>query len=180
MATADLVGCPHCGRPITYSRELSGQIIGCPHCGGKLQMPVRGPAPTTTQYPQPQPQMQPLAPVRQQTFNNVDEAPVRRRKEKEPWYYEVIPNYAKLFLWVAVLSLISFTVLIGYTVVKPYGQNLIAEQATRGVVMAASLGILTVLFMLLSIMLTYFTIAFLLLSTETAKNIRDQRTQPKE
>lgn len=178
MATADLVGCPHCGRPITYSRELAGQIIGCPHCGGKLQMPVRGPVPTTMQHPQPT--MQPLTPVRQPTFNDVDEAPVRRRKEKEPWYYDVIPRYAKSFLWIAVLTLISFAIMVGYTVVKPLGQELIAAQGTRGYVLAGLLGIFTLLFLILSIMLTYFTVGFLLLTTEMAKNSREQRTKPKE
>ena len=173
MATADLVGCPHCGKPISYSREFAGQIIGCPHCGGRLQMPgtppSRGAAPPA-----------PPTPSRAPTFGATDDSP-RRKPDREPWYYGFIEGYSKLLLWIAVLSVIGAGLLVGYVGVKPFTSTLIAEQEARGVVIAILVWIGYALMLVASLIGSVFVVASALLAVDAARNLREMRMRmPKE
>ena len=89
MADGALLGCPHCGKPISFAQELAGKLAACPHCRGPFQMPASSLASTPHLSPPGPASMQSQRKVASNLGFDPDEPPappIRQGKE--------LPSYA--------------------------------------------------------------------------------------
>ncbi len=179
MNDAPLLGCPHCGKPLSFAAELAGRTVACPHCRGPFQMPPAPPAPRSA----------PPAPgkrVPSQDFGFVDDGvqtsagsakPPEFHPDREPPYYQFLEHLTIAFVYVSIVGVIFGTLSFMILVVP----DLFRTDQTRGGVIAIVLGIfLAALGVLIPLMLR----GAILTLVDGARNLRALRSQsgspPKE
>jgi hypothetical protein len=141
-----LITCPHCGGWIEPGANEPGQIVACPHCSGHFHLPETvdlGFVPPRAHFGAPLP--------------------------REPWFYGFIDNYARVWMWLAMLlttlGALAATVMalsVQIPALPPDGQYWI-----KGIVFVAAI-ILSVSG-LIGVLLS---VAFMRLAVDIGRNLR--------